>query len=209
MLISAVMPIMSVYRLPLGQYGYSGHVVNLPQDVASFVQSLPRLPSDLDVIVVRKEGANQTHRDFRVRRGVVQRALQWLVSHNKYYHALGVTIDTTALAQLPQDGNISHLMSVIEDCSSPDSPTNSETSSSIPASDTTHTVAIDDSHDHLPQSFVPIAVPSMTQQESVQQSVQQRQSNTSSQTPLMHHLRRLTPTSATRCMGIFRTLMRT
>ena len=37
--------------------GYSGHVVNLPQDVASFVQSLPRLPSELDVIVVRKEGA--------------------------------------------------------------------------------------------------------------------------------------------------------
>ena len=26
-------------RLPQGQYGYSGHVVNLPQDVASFVQS--------------------------------------------------------------------------------------------------------------------------------------------------------------------------
>ena len=46
----AVMPIMSVYRLPQGQYGYSGHVVNLPQDVASFVQSLPRLPSELDVI---------------------------------------------------------------------------------------------------------------------------------------------------------------
>ena len=47
--------IMSVYRLPQGQYGYSGHVVNLPQDVASFVQSLPRLSSELDVIVVRKE----------------------------------------------------------------------------------------------------------------------------------------------------------
>ena len=42
------MPIM--YRLP--QYGYTGHVVNLPQDVSSFAQSLPRLPSDLDVIVV-------------------------------------------------------------------------------------------------------------------------------------------------------------
>ena len=145
-------------------------------------------PSDLDVIIVRKEGANQSHRDFRVRRGVVHRALQWLVSHNRYYHALGVTIDSTALAQLPQDGNISHLMSVIEDCSSPDSPTNSETSSAIPASDiptTTHTAAIDDSYDHLPQSFVPIAAPSMTQQESVQQSVQQQQSSTSSETPLM------------------------
>ena len=75
MLISAVMPIMSVYRLPQGQYGYSGHVVNLPQDVTSFVQSLPRLPSNLDVIIVRKEGANQSHRDFRVRHGVVHRAL--------------------------------------------------------------------------------------------------------------------------------------
>ena len=41
MLISPVMPIMSVYQLPLGQYGYSGHVINLPQDVASFVCSLP------------------------------------------------------------------------------------------------------------------------------------------------------------------------
>ena len=84
----AVMPIMSVYRLPQGQYGYSGHVVNLPQDVASFVQSLPRLPSELDVIVVRKEGANQSHLDFRVGRAVVHRALQWLVTHNQYYHSL-------------------------------------------------------------------------------------------------------------------------
>ena len=41
MLISAVMPIMSLYRLPQEQYGYTGHVVNLPQDVASFAQSLP------------------------------------------------------------------------------------------------------------------------------------------------------------------------
>jgi hypothetical protein len=57
MLISAVMPL---YPLPQGQYGYTGHVVNLPQDVASFTQILPRLPSDLDVIVVTREGAERT-----------------------------------------------------------------------------------------------------------------------------------------------------
>ena len=39
--ISAVLPIMTLYQLPQGQYGYSGHVINLPQDVASFVNSLP------------------------------------------------------------------------------------------------------------------------------------------------------------------------
>ncbi len=38
--ISAVMPIMSIYRLPLGQYEYAGHVINLPQDVVSFAQYL-------------------------------------------------------------------------------------------------------------------------------------------------------------------------
>lgn len=85
MLISAVMPIMSIYRLPHGQYSYSGHVINLPQNIASFATSLPRLPSDLDVVIVRKEGANQSHRDFQVRRQVVHRALQWLLTHNIYY----------------------------------------------------------------------------------------------------------------------------
>ena len=35
-LISRVLPVMSEYRLPHGHYGYSGHVINLPQDVASF-----------------------------------------------------------------------------------------------------------------------------------------------------------------------------
>ena len=64
MLISAVLSIMSLYKLSRGQYGYSGHVVNLPQDVASFANSLPRLPSELDVIIVRKEGASSAHRDL-------------------------------------------------------------------------------------------------------------------------------------------------
>ena len=57
---------MSIYRLPYGQYGYSGHILNLPQDVTSFVNSLPRSPATLNVIVVRRDGVNETHRDFRV-----------------------------------------------------------------------------------------------------------------------------------------------
>jgi len=86
MLISAVMPIMSIYRLPLGQYGYSGQVVNLSQDVLSFATSLPRLPSEIDVLVVRKE-KDQAHQDFCVRRRVVREALSWLLGNNHYYRA--------------------------------------------------------------------------------------------------------------------------
>ena len=33
MLISPVIPMMSLYCLPHGQYSYSGYIINLPQDV--------------------------------------------------------------------------------------------------------------------------------------------------------------------------------
>ena len=121
MLISGVLPIMSLYRLPHGQYAYSGHVINLPQDVASFANSLPRLPCELDIIVVRKKGAADSHRDFRVRRAVVLRALQWLLANNKYYRS--VRIDPDALALLPEDGDLTGLRSVtLETTDDPEPP---------------------------------------------------------------------------------------
>ena len=64
MLISAMMPLMLVYRLPHGEYCYSGHVINLLQDVVSFTSNFPRDPSQLDLIVVRKEVPNESHQDF-------------------------------------------------------------------------------------------------------------------------------------------------
>lgn len=111
MLISAVMPFMSIYRLPHGQYGYRGHVINMPQDITAFASKLPRLPSELDVIFVRKENSDNSHRDFRVRKSVVQSALLWLKANNKYYHS--IDIDLAALNQLPDDGGWLHLKYII------------------------------------------------------------------------------------------------
>lgn len=110
MLVSAVMPIMSIYQLPLGQYSYSGHVINLPQDVVSFL-SLPRLPSQVDVLVVRKN-SEQSHRDFRVRRAVVQDALRFLIDNNRYYRANAIHLNQDALQQLPEDGHLSDIRSL-------------------------------------------------------------------------------------------------
>ena len=160
MLISTVLPIMSLYRLPHGQYGYSGHVINL----------LPRLPRDLDVIVVRKEGAAQSHRDFRVRRSVVLGALQWLIGNNKYYRS--VTIESDALALLPEDGNISGLCAVTLDTA------DEEEQLEAPVAQD------DDPFDpHLSGTFIPSVARRMTEQETVRQSVQERQSHQSSATP--------------------------
>ena len=169
MLISAIMPIMSLYRLPLGQYGYSGHVINLPQDVLSFAHTLPRLPAELDVIIVRKEGAAESHRDFRVRRSVVLAALQWLKTNNKYYHS--ITIDHQAVAQLPEDGDVTGLHAVTVD-------TADEAEEDQPTQDGG---APYDSH--LDRSVVPIVATRRTEEENIRQSLQERQSQGPSTTP--------------------------
>ena len=58
------------------------------------------------------ESAVHSHRDFLVRRSVVHRALNWLVTHNQYYRSNHVHIDVNALEQLPHDGNLSQLTSI-------------------------------------------------------------------------------------------------
>lgn len=161
MLISIVLPILSVYRLLHGQYGYSGHVINLPQDTASFVNSLPRLPAELDVLMVRKEGAAQSHYDFRVRKSVVLRAIQWLVQNNTYYQH--ITINTEALALLPEDGDLTGLCSVTVN-----STTNDQEESQENMDDPYNT--------HLEWSFVPIVTQRLTEQEKIRQSVHQNAS---------------------------------
>ena len=120
MLISRIMPIMSIYRLPHGQYGYSGHVLNLPHDVPGFINSLPRSPANLDVVVVRKEGAVDTHKDFRVRRSSVLQALRWLVDNNLYYR--DVTINQDILASLPIDSLLTEIQTITVSSSEVDMP---------------------------------------------------------------------------------------
>ena len=148
--------------IPYKKLHYKGHVINLPQNVMSFAHRLPRLPSDLDIVVVRKEGADQSHCDFRVRRFVVHRALQWLITNNIYHRANHIHIDEDALAQLSHDGNLSNICSIAVETPAISDQQMSE----------------DDPYDaHLARSFVPVATQSMTEQEAVQQSVQQRQSD--------------------------------
>lgn len=164
MLISRVIPIMSLYRLPHGQLGYRGHVINLPQDVTTMATTLPRLPTEINIIIVRMEGT-AVHRDFRVRRSKVQDALQWLIGNNIYYR--DVAISQTALDDLPLDGNIASLCACTATVST--GPTEAE---------------IEDLQDFNPynaqptRTFLPGGTQHLTEREMVRQSVQQRQLST-------------------------------
>ena len=118
------------------------------------------------------EGAVHSHRDFRVRKSVVHRALNWLVTHNQYYRCNHVHIDVNALEQLPHDGNLSQLTSITVESASTEPPA-TNTPATGPVADTPAT-SEDPYSAHLPQSFVSIAIRSMTEQEAVHQSVQER-----------------------------------
>jgi hypothetical protein len=53
-----------------GQYKSRGNVITFSQDVTELCTTLPRMPEQLDVLVVRKPGARDpaTYKDFRVRK---------------------------------------------------------------------------------------------------------------------------------------------
>ena len=94
-------------------------------------------------------------------------ALQWLIANNIYYHANHTQIDEGALAQLPYDGNLSNISSI-----------------AVETPPTSDQMSDDDPYGaHLARSFVPVATRSMTEQEAVQQSVEQRQSDHPSAAP--------------------------
>ena len=113
MLIARALPIMRVYIKPGGQRGYSGHCINLPQNVTELATSLPRYPKDLAVIIVKVKGRENTFKDVTVRKQKVHNALVWLINNNPHY--AGLAINTNALNTLPDNGVPPDLMTVETD----------------------------------------------------------------------------------------------
>ena len=110
MLIARALPIMRVYIKPGGQRGYSGHCINLPQNVKELATSLPRYPKELSVIIVKVKGRDNTFKDVTVRREKVHNALLWLIHNNPHYSELEINV--AALNSLPENGVPADLMTV-------------------------------------------------------------------------------------------------
>ena len=137
------------------QYGYTGHIINIPQDVISFANRLPQLLSNLDIEVIRKEGVDQSHVDLHVRRSVVHCALQWLIMNNIYYRPNHIHTDEDALAQLPYDGNLSNIFYI-----------------AVQTPPTSDQISGDDPYDaHLARSFVPVSLVTLSTHASWQETV--------------------------------------
>ena len=128
------------------------------------------MPSDLDVIIVRKELIDQSHHDFHVRRSVVLHVLQWLVLNNVYYH--NIIIDDDALLLLPENGNLTGLSSVTI-----------ESDANQPEISPPQDQDVQDLYDaNLSRTFVPVTTRKMTEQDTIRQAVLERHSRRSSAT---------------------------
>jgi hypothetical protein len=90
-----------------GQYKTRGNVISFSQDVSNLYFTLPRLPEDLDVLVVRKPNARNpaSYKDFRVRKKKVFDLLYFLKAHNPFYS--NINIRNPLDVDLPVDGDIS------------------------------------------------------------------------------------------------------
>jgi hypothetical protein len=77
-LISRISPCINVYLLNHGGIASSGHCVTFPQEVNEPAKLFPRLLKEIEVPKVKKQGQNDTSKDFVVRRYKIQNALNFL-----------------------------------------------------------------------------------------------------------------------------------
>lgn len=115
LLIAKVQPVIRVYRIKSrglpGQFAYKGNIINVGQNIDEIIRCLPRIPSTLSTIVVRREGLNE-HRDFHVRRNKIITALTFLKTNNPYY--ADISIDVDRISQLPIEGSILDQIPTVE-----------------------------------------------------------------------------------------------
>jgi ATP-dependent DNA helicase PIF1 len=128
MLIARVHTFIEVRQHRGQQFKYRGHVCNFMANVEKACLKLPRLPKDLEILILRPSRSNadpninrQFERDYFVRRSAIEAWLCHLKRHHSGYQ--DVEIDLEALSQLPEDGTIEPQLPVIE---TPEEPITSE-----------------------------------------------------------------------------------
>lgn len=103
-LIAQVHPVITVYRLKGGQFGYSGQVINFHQDITEFTTSLPHSIDTISKYVFVRKNDGEGYKDFIVNRDNVKAALTYLKSNNPWYR--DITINENHLQCLPDNESI-------------------------------------------------------------------------------------------------------
>uniref|UniRef100_M4B240 Uncharacterized protein n=1 Tax=Hyaloperonospora arabidopsidis (strain Emoy2) TaxID=559515 RepID=M4B240_HYAAE len=60
MLLSSILPVVSVFKLKTDQNIHRGYVANFRQEPAAFINEVPRLADKIPVIIVKRNGQDNT-----------------------------------------------------------------------------------------------------------------------------------------------------
>ncbi len=101
-LISMAHPSMKIFRVKgSSQLGFSGNVINIPQDVGEFTKRLPRRLNEIDILCVKRPGNDESINcnEFKVSGLKILKWLEHLKENSPPYRS--IEIDNDALAELP------------------------------------------------------------------------------------------------------------
>ena len=104
MLLSPVISIMSVFRLPTGGNVSRGYVANFKQDVARFIREIPLIAAQLPCLVIRRRGVDNTCAEFKVCRKRVEEVGRFLIQNHPGFASHRITFSQTNCDLLPEDG---------------------------------------------------------------------------------------------------------
>ena len=109
----------------------------------------------MSLLLGKRERVVESHKDFRVRRSVVLRALQWLVVNNNCFH--DVTINHNVLALLPTDEDLTDLLTTTVFSDEVEVPPQQDIA--------------DPYSTHFGSTFVPLAMTHQSEQQTIHQSI--------------------------------------
>lgn len=100
MLISRIALVLQVTHARGGQYKYSGHTINFPQDISDIAITLPWHINQLEILIVRRTNSQGLTYDCYMNGFHVMNALAYKMEHDQYYK--DVVIDPDAVLLLPE-----------------------------------------------------------------------------------------------------------
>ena len=116
-LIAPRLAFQNIYQAPRGgQLEITGNVVNVPADVNSTVNMLPRLADDTCTIKVqlkRRLQYKSSALSLKIRPNKVMQAAAWLVNTSPLYQDQGITIDENWLREVQNSQNETTISSAI------------------------------------------------------------------------------------------------
>ena len=104
LLIAPIVPVMSIERLSSGHLKNTGYCASFVQDLQPLCTLLPRLPTEVSVLVIKDNNNPDQMKEYTCRRYHVETMLNFLIKNHPFYISNKIQISSEKLESLPING---------------------------------------------------------------------------------------------------------